>query len=202
MDVDRDEIAGGTLADEVVTRIDRIEPARDLGQAERDARGVAGVDHLPALLDVEGHRLLEQDVLAGGGRGQDVGQVRGVRRGDHHGVDVGASEERLDRGFGFRPELGGEGRGAGPAGDGHQAGSTGGLFRDGHGMDMGHPARADHPEPDGHSGAPSPAALWLAAGLRPAPASPSRATARCAAPPIVISPSSLATVTIWNPWSR
>ncbi len=155
MDVDGDEIAGRTLADEVVTRLDRIEPARDLGQAERNARGVAGVDHLPALVDVEGHRLLEQDVLACGGRGQDVGQVGGVRRGDHHGVDVRASEECLDRGFVFGPEFGGEGRGAGPTGDGHQGGSTSGLFGDGHGMDVGHPARADHPEPDGHSGAPS-----------------------------------------------
>ena len=114
-----------------------------------------------------------------------------------------ASEERLDRRLSFGAEFGGEGRGAGAAGDGHQAGSTGGLFRDGHGVDVGHPAGTDHPEPDGHSGAPSEGlAAGFAAWFWLASASPSRATARCAAPPSVISPSSLATVTIWKPWSR
>ncbi len=143
-------------------------------------------------------------MLAGCGGGEDVGQVGGVRGGDDHGVDVRTGEERLDRRFGFGSELGGEGRGAGAAGDGHQGGTAGGLFRDRHGMDVGHPARADHPEPDGHSGAPSAAGLAAvpARGVPPAPARPSRATARCAAPPSVISPSSLATVTIWKPWSR
>ena len=124
VDVDDERFAGGAVGHEVVPDADRLEPARDLGQAQVDPGGVARVDHLAAFVDIETHRLLEHDVLAGGGRGEDVGQVCRVRGGDDDGVDVRAIEQGLDRRLGLGAELGGECRCARAARDRHQPGSA------------------------------------------------------------------------------
>ena len=150
VDVERDELAGRAVGDEVVTDLDRLQPARDLGQAELHAGRLAGLVHGRAFLDREGHRLLEQDVLAGRGRGQDVGQVRGVRGRDDHRVDVRPLEQGLDRRLRLGAELRRQGRRAGAARDRHDPGPARLLLGDGHGVDVGHLARPDQPEPDRH----------------------------------------------------
>ena len=148
--VDDERFAGGAVGHEVVPDADRLEPARDLGQAQVDPGGVARVDHLAAFVDVETHRLLEHDVLAGGGRGEDVGQVRRVRRGDDDRVDVLPLEQGLDRRLRLGTEFRGQRRGARAAGDGDEPGRPGGLLGDRDGVDMGHLPGPDHPEPDRH----------------------------------------------------
>src|ERR1035437_6384338 len=65
--------------------------AKDLGNAEENARPARPFDHLAAFVRIHAHRLLAQHRLACGHRGEDVLQVAGIRSGDQQGVDFGAA---------------------------------------------------------------------------------------------------------------
>ena len=55
----------------------------------------AGGDHGVRVGQAEGHRLLDQDVLAGAGGGQGLGRVPPAGGAHADGVHVGAGQERL-----------------------------------------------------------------------------------------------------------
>jgi len=69
--------------------------AQVLGDHQDDARLVGGADHGPALVEVLGHRLLGERVLAGFGGGNGLRGVVPVPRADVHRVDVGVTEHLL-----------------------------------------------------------------------------------------------------------
>ena len=72
-----------------------------LSDHQRHPRLVGGVDHLPAFVERDRHRLLGNRVLARLGRGDGEGRVGVVGRADVHGIDVRLAqhlpEVRVDR---------------------------------------------------------------------------------------------------------
>ena len=124
----------------------RPEPVlRDHG--ESDAGGIGGGDHGIGIGPGVGHRLLDEHVLARARRGLGEWPMLGDRRGDHDGVDVVATEERVhvER---VDAVLGGQVRGAAAAGDGHQA-RLGDVTGDDPGPGLAHEPGPDDPECDG-----------------------------------------------------
>src|SRR6185437_13212405 len=68
-----------------------------VGHGELHFRGLAGVDHLPALLDRRLHGFLADDVLAGGRRLECLVGVLGVGRDDVDDIDVPVVGEPIHR---------------------------------------------------------------------------------------------------------
>jgi hypothetical protein len=70
---------------------------RAVADHQRGARRCRGVDHRLAFGERDGHRLLDERVLAARCGGDDVLRMQLVRRGDVHRVDVSVFAHRLDR---------------------------------------------------------------------------------------------------------
>ena len=66
-----------------------------VADGEHDACLARGFDCRIRTAAVERDRLLDVDVLAGGGRRQDLLLMQGVRGGEHHRVDIGVGEDLL-----------------------------------------------------------------------------------------------------------
>ena len=66
-----------------------------VADGEHHACLVRGLDRGIRAAAVERDRLLDMDVLAGGGRRQDLLLMQGVRGGEHHRVDIGVGENLL-----------------------------------------------------------------------------------------------------------
>ena len=66
-----------------------------VADGQHDACLVRGLDRRTRAAAVERDRLLDVDVLAGGGRRQDLLLMQGVRGGEHHRVDIGVGEDLL-----------------------------------------------------------------------------------------------------------
>ena len=86
------EPADPALVDERLGAHRHLHVAGLLGDRQLDAVRPARLDDLVAFGDIEGHRLLEIDVLAGGGCRQRQRQVGRMRGGDDNDVDVAAGE--------------------------------------------------------------------------------------------------------------
>ena len=122
---------------------------RDDRQA--DAGGATGGDHLGAFGGGLGHRLLDEQVLAGGGRRERLGQVAGRRRGEDDRVDVVAGEERVKVRLERDPEVGGQGRRRACPPVTAMSDVPLAWLRGDLGPRPAHETRADDADPDGHA---------------------------------------------------
>ncbi len=67
--------------------------AKNLSNAEQNARCPSRFNHLPALVGIHSHRLFAEHWLARSNRSQDILQVADIGSGDEHGIDFGAAAE-------------------------------------------------------------------------------------------------------------
>lgn len=63
---------------------------------DEDSGGAPGIEDLPRIGRVESDRLLDEDVLSGGDRGERLFAVERMRGGDVHDVDLRVVHERVD----------------------------------------------------------------------------------------------------------